>query len=159
MQYSSGGKKDMALDSEINQPVLLLVEDNPDDEGLALRALKKSGVKNPVVVARDGEEAVRKLPEVCANGSPSLVLLDLKLPKLSGLEVLERIRLYEGTRLVPVVVLTSSDEAVDILGCYTRGANAFVRKPVDFDEFIEAVDSIVRFWLKRNLLPMSNHRE
>jgi two-component system, response regulator len=159
MQYSSGGKKDMALDSEINQPVLLLVEDNPDDEGLALRALKKSGVKNPVVVARDGEEAVRKLPEVCVNGSPSLVLLDLKLPKLSGLEVLERIRLYEGTRLVPVVVLTSSDEAVDILGCYTRGANAFVRKPVDFDEFIEAVDSIVRFWLKRNLLPMSNHRE
>jgi two-component system response regulator len=143
----------MPLDAEHDLPPVLLVEDNPDDEGLALRAFKKSGVKNQVIVARDGEEAVRKLPELVNGNAPVLILLDLKLPKLSGLEVLERIRENAGTKHVPVVVLTSSDETVDVTGCYARGANAYVRKPVDFDEFIEAIDSIVKFWLRRNLLP------
>jgi two-component system, response regulator len=143
----------MPMESENDQPPVLLVEDNPDDEGLALRAFKKSGVRNPVIVARDGEEAVRKLPELVNGGVPVLILLDLKLPKLSGLEVLEKIREHGPTRYAPVVVLTSSDESVDVAGCYARGANAYVRKPVDFDEFIEAIDSIVRFWLRRNLLP------
>ena len=143
----------MPADSEHDLPPVLLVEDNPDDEGLALRAFKKSGVKNRVLVARDGEEAVKKLPEFVNGSVPALVLLDLKLPKLSGLEVLERIRANPTTCQVPVVILTSSDEMVDVSGCYARGANAYVRKPVDFDEFIEAIDSIVKFWLRRNLLP------
>ncbi|HSI72135.1 MAG TPA: response regulator [Fimbriimonas sp.] len=143
----------MPADSEHDLPPVLLVEDNPDDEGLALRAFKKSGVKNRVLVARDGEEAVKKLPEFVNGSVPALILLDLKLPKLSGLEVLERIRANPTTCQVPVVILTSSDEMVDVSGCYARGANAYVRKPVDFDEFIEAIDSIVKFWLRRNLLP------
>jgi two-component system response regulator len=142
----------MPTETENDLPPILLVEDNPDDEGLALRALKKSGVRNPVIVARDGEEAVQKLPGFTNGSTPVLILLDLKLPKLSGIEVLERIRANPNTQLVPVVVLTSSDETVDVLGCYSRGANAYVRKPVDFDEFIEAIDSIARFWLRRNLL-------
>ena len=93
------------------------------------------------------------LAEFTAADAPVLILLDLKLPKLTGIEVLEVIRGTEGTRLVPVVVLTSSDELVDVQGCYQRGANAFIRKPVDFDEFTEAIDSIVRFWLRHNLPP------
>ncbi len=140
------------MESDNDLPPILLVEDNPDDEGLALRALKKSGVRNPVIVARDGEEAVQKLPAFVNESVPVLILLDLKLPKLSGIEVLERIRANSSTQLVPVVVLTSSDETIDVVGCYSRGANAYVRKPVDFDEFIEAIDSIARFWLRRNLL-------
>jgi two-component system, response regulator len=140
------------MESELDLPPILLVEDNPDDEGLALRALKKSGARNPVVVARDGEEAVNKLSTFTNGSTPVLILLDLKLPKLSGIEVLERIRANTSTQLVPVVVLTSSDETVDVVGCYARGANAYVRKPVDFDEFIEAIDAIARFWLRRNLL-------
>jgi two-component system, response regulator len=143
----------MTFDHENDQPPILLVEDNPDDEGLALRAFKRSGVKNSILVARDGEEAVRKVTEFANGSTPTLILLDLKLPKLSGIEVLERIRANQVTKFTPVVVLTSSDEAIDVQGCYSRGANAFVRKPVDFDEFIEAIDSIVRFWLRRNLLP------
>jgi two-component system response regulator len=146
----------MPNDHENDQPPIFLVEDNPDDEGLALRAFKKSGVRNPVIVARDGEEAVRKLPELANGGVPVLILLDLKLPKLSGMEVLERIRSNGATAHVPVVVLTSSDETIDVIGCYARGANAYVRKPVDFDEFIEAIDSIVKFWLRRNLLPIKS---
>ncbi|MEZ0327847.1 MAG: response regulator [Fimbriimonas sp.] len=141
----------MPMDTESDLPPILLVEDNPDDEGLALRALKKSGVRNPVIVARDGEEAVQKLSSFTNGSIPVLILLDLKLPKLSGMEVLERIRGNVSTQLVPVVVLTSSDETIDVVGCYSRGANAYVRKPVDFDEFIEAIDSIARFWLRRNL--------
>src|SRR5690349_9990567 len=113
----------MPIDAENDLPPILLVEDNPDDEGLALRALKKSGVRNPVVVARDGEEAVQKLPGFTDGNTPVLVLLDLKLPKLSGIEVLEKIRANKSTQLVPVVVLTSSDETIDVLGCYSRGAN------------------------------------
>lgn len=136
---------------------IFLVEDNADDEGLAIRAFRKSGVSNPIIVARDGEEAVHKLLELVDTSKPVIVLLDLKLPKLSGIEVLERIRRNESTRLVPVVVLTSSDESVDVEGCYARGANAFVRKPVDFDEFIDALDAIARFWVKRNISP-SNGR-
>lgn len=135
------------------QVPIFLVEDNPDDEGLAIRAFRKSGVTNPIVVARDGEQAVQKLAELTAVHRPSIILLDLKLPKLSGMEVLEKIREMEATKLTPVVVLTSSDESIDIVGCYSRGANAFVRKPVDFDEFIEAMNSIASFWLKRNLTP------
>jgi two-component system response regulator len=142
----------MPLETEIDHPPIVLIEDNPDDEGLALRAFKRSGAKNPVIVARDGEEAVKRIPSLSEGPTPAVILLDLKLPKLSGIEVLERIRANEATKNVPVVVLTSSDEAVDIIACYQRGANAFVRKPVDFDEFIDTIDSIVRFWLRRNLV-------
>ena len=143
----------MPSEIDVEQSPIFLVEDNPDDEGLAVRAFRKSGVKNPIVVARDGEEAVRKIVEVSNEQKLLIVLLDLKLPKLSGIEVLERIRAHDATKLVPVIVLTSSDESVDVMGCYSRGANAFVRKPVDFDEFIDAIDSIARFWLRRNLTP------
>ncbi|CAN5427869.1 response regulator [soil metagenome] len=142
----------MPLDSDPLSRFILLVEDNPDDEGLALRALKKSGVTHPVVIARDGEEASRKVAGFTNTETPSLILLDLKLPKLSGMEVLEKIRTNEATKLVPVVVLTSSDEAVDVKRCYALGANAFVRKPVDFDEYVAAVNSIAQFWVMRNLI-------
>jgi two-component system response regulator len=146
----------MPSEIDVEQSPIFLVEDNPDDEGLAVRAFRKSGVKNPIVVARDGEEAVRKIVEVSNEQKLLIVLLDLKLPKLSGIEVLERIRAHDATKLVPVIVLTSSDESVDVMGCYSRGANAFVRKPVDFDEFIDAIDSIARFWLRKNLTPNSS---
>ncbi len=138
---------------------ILLVEDNPDDEELTLRALRKSGVKEPVVVARDGPEALDylfatgawKLRDVL--DTPRVVLLDLKLPKLSGLDVLRRMREDPRTRRVPVVVLTSSAEERDIQQCYDLGANSYVRKPVEFDEFLEFIRSLGNYWLKLNERP------
>ena len=123
---------------------ILLVEDNPDDEALTLRAFKKSNIRNEVVVMRDGAEALAYLfPGDDGDGAPcpALILLDLNLPKVGGLEVLRRIRADERTRLIPVVVLTSSKLEEDILASYRNGANAYVRKPVDFSEFAEAVRS------------------
>lgn len=130
---------------------ILLVEDNPDDEALTLRALKKGNVLNPVTVAHDGAEAVELL--FTGNGGIprlGLVLLDLNLPKIDGREVLRRIRADERTRIVPVVVLTSSAQQEDILNCYNGGANAYVRKPVGFAEFNAAVKTIATFWLLLN---------
>jgi len=138
------------------EKVILLVEDNPMDEELTLRALKKSNILNPVVVARDG---VAALDYLFARGShagrssselPQLVLLDLKLPKLDGLEVLKEVRHNELTQLLPVVILTSSVEEDDVARGYSLGANSYVRKPVDFDHFSEAVRQLGLYWLVLN---------
>lgn len=131
--------------------VILLVEDNPDDVELTLRALKKNNLLNEVTVARDGEEALDLLLE--KELRPSLILLDLKLPKISGLEVLEQIRADEHTRRLPVVLLTSSREHRDIANAYDLGVNSYVQKPVDFNEFTEAVNQLGLYWLLINEEP------
>jgi two-component system response regulator len=134
-------------------PVILLVEDNPDDEALTLRAFKKSNVRNEVLVMRDGAEALAYLFPGDGGGDtpyPALVLLDLNLPKVGGLEVLHRMRADERTQLIPVVVLTSSKLEEDILDSYRNGANAYVRKPVKFSDFTEAVNALGVFWLLMN---------
>jgi len=131
---------------------ILLVEDNPDDEALTMRALMRANIANKLTVARDGAEALDYLfgDGSAATAVPGLVLLDLKLPKVDGLEVLQRIRAGERTRLVPVVILTSSKEQEDIIAGYSGGANAYVRKPVNFTEFAEAVRTLGMFWLLLN---------
>ncbi|HVL38147.1 MAG TPA: response regulator [Fimbriimonadaceae bacterium] len=136
-------------------PVILLVEDNPDDERLTLRAMRQSEIPNIIVVARDGAEALEYLLGESRQGArlPMLVLLDLKLPKIGGLEVLQRLREDERTKSLPVVVLTSSDEERDIMQSYNLGANSYIRKPVDFDEFIDAVRQLGLYWLMINRFP------
>lgn len=130
---------------------ILLVEDNADDEQLTLRAMRQSEVPNIIRVARDGAEALDHLfGESAGNRLPDLVLLDLKLPKVSGLEVLQKIRSNPKTRALPIVVLTSSDEERDIVESYNLGANSYIRKPVDFDEFIDAVRQLGLYWLSMN---------
>jgi two-component system response regulator len=131
---------------------ILLVEDNPDDEALTLRALRKNNLLNDVNVARDGAEALAFLfPDDGATVKlPGLILLDLKLPKVDGIEVLRRIRADERTQIASVVVLTSSKEQEDILDSYQTGANAYVRKPVNFGDFSEAVSNLGLFWLLLN---------
>jgi two-component system response regulator len=131
---------------------ILLVEDNPDDEALTLRALRRNKILNEVTVAHDGAEALELL---FADGSgdvppPGLILLDLKLPKIDGLEVLRRLRADERTQFIPVVVLTSSKLDEDIIASYRNGANGYVRKPVKFAEFAEAVSTLGMFWLLLN---------
>ena len=139
--------------------IILLVEDNSDDEKLTLRALKKKNIANPVVVARDGLEAVDYLFGAGAhagrdvNDVPALILLDLKLPKLDGHEVLRRIRADPRTRHVPVVVLTSSNEQQDLAASYEFGANSYIRKPVDFEEFVEVAGTLGLYWLLCNQPP------
>jgi two-component system response regulator len=134
---------------------ILLVEDNPDDEALTLRALKKNNILNDVTVARDGAQALDYLftDRGTATTLPGLILLDLKLPKIDGLEVLRRIRANERTKILPVVVLTSSKEQEDVLGSYRGGANAYVRKPVNFADFSTAVSTLGLFWLMLNEAP------
>ncbi|ASC73741.1 Response regulator [Halomicronema hongdechloris C2206] len=127
---------------------ILLVEDNPDDERLTLRALRQGKVTNPIQVARNGEEALTVL--FSADPLPTVVLLDLKLPKIDGLEVLRRIRGHDRTRLLPVVVLTSSSEERDIVESYSLGANSYVRKPVDFDQFTNAISQLGLYWVLIN---------
>jgi CheY-like chemotaxis protein len=131
---------------------ILLVEDNPDDEALTLRALKKNNILNEVTVAHDGAEALEYLFAGGHPGKapPGLILLDLNLPKVDGLEVLRRIRADERTQIIPVVVLTSSRLDEDILASYRSGANAYVRKPVQFSEFADAVAALGMFWLLLN---------
>lgn len=135
---------------------ILLVEDNPKDEALTRRALQKHNFQAAVVVARDGAEALDYLfgsDGTPAGALPQLVLLDLKLPKIDGLEVLRRIRANETTRLLPVVILTSSTEERDILEGYRLGTNSYVRKPVDFVAFTEAVRQLGLYWLLLNTMP------
>jgi two-component system, response regulator len=129
---------------------ILLVEDNPDDEALTLRALKRANIANTLTVAHDGAEALDQLFGDGGARPPSLILLDLKLPKVDGLEVLRRIRASDRTQLIPVVILTSSREQEDIISGYRNGANAYVRKPVNFSEFAEAVRTLGMFWLLLN---------
>lgn len=130
---------------------ILLVEDNADDEQLTLRAMRQSEVPNIIRVARDGAEAIDHLFGASAGRRlPDLILLDLKLPKISGLEVLAKIRQEPSTKTLPVVVLTSSDEERDIVESYQLGANSYIRKPVDFDEFIDAVRQLGLYWLSMN---------
>ena len=143
----------------MREKVILLVEDNPDDVALTLRALKKNNIMNEVVVARDGVEALDYLfGEGAWAGRdpvkvPVIVLLDLKLPRVEGMEVLKRIRSDERTRLLPVVILTSSNEEDDLLNGYALGANSYVRKPVDFTQFSEAVRQLGLYWLLWNEPP------
>jgi two-component system response regulator len=138
---------------------ILLVEDNPDDAKLTLRAFKRNNMLNPVVVARDGVEALDFLfaqgahAERAGKPPPTLIILDLKLPKLDGLGVLKAIRGDERTRLIPVVILTSSKEEQDLIQGYSLGANSYVRKPVDFAEFQEAVRLLGIYWLMTNQPP------
>ncbi len=126
------------------QRSILLVEDNPDDERLTLRALQRSNITNPVTIARNGEEALQQIWAM--NPLPCVVLLDLKLPKVGGLEVLRQIRAHELTRALPIVVLTSSSEERDIVNSYHLGANSYVRKPVAIDEFTAAVGQLGLYW-------------
>jgi two-component system response regulator len=138
----------------MNKPTILLVEDNPDDEALTLRALRKGQIHNDVVVARDGAEALDLLFGSSEQRLiPRLVLLDLKLPKVDGLEVLRRMRAEESTRLLPVVIFTSSNEEQDLVESYTLGANSYIRKPVDYAKFTQAVRQLGEYWLHLNELP------
>jgi two-component system response regulator len=145
--------------SAMDTTMILLVEDNPDDEALTLRALRKANVGNEVAVVRDGVEALDFLFGSGAHGGgdpsrmPQVVLLDLKLPKVDGLEVLRRIRADERTRLLPVVILTSSDEEQDRIAGYALGANSYVRKPVEFAQFADAVRQLGLYWLMLNEPP------
>ena len=138
---------------------ILLVEDNPDDEALTLRAFRKNNIANEIVVARDGVEA---LDYLFATGTyaglgearmPQVILLDLKLPRIDGLEVLRQVRTDDRTRLLPVVVLTSSKEEQDLVQSYRLGANSYVRKPVNFDEFMDAARQLGMYWLLLNEAP------
>jgi two-component system response regulator len=143
--------------------VILLVEDNPDDVTLTLRALKKNNIANEVVVARDGVEALDYFfgtasAERESKEAVALVLLDLKLPKVDGLEVLRRMRGDPSTKLLPVVILTSSKEEQDLANGYALGANSYIRKPVDFDSFIEAVRQLGLYWLVLNEPPPRGSR-
>ncbi|MCG3210007.1 MAG: Response regulator rcp1 [Anaerolineae bacterium] len=143
----------------MDRQIILLIEDNPDDEILALRALKKNMVMNQVVVAHDGAEALDYLfcTGIYADRNPRemprLILLDIKLPKLNGLEILRRIRSDHRTRLLPVVVMTSSNEEQDVITGYQLGANSYIRKPVDFIQFTEAVRQLKLYWLDLNEPP------
>ena len=137
----------------MDEKIILLVEDNPDDVDLTLRAFKQNNIFNQVIVARDGVEALDYLMGTGIHAGrdvknlPVVTLLDLKLPKIDGLEVLKRIRENELTKLLPVVILTSSMEQMDLINGYKLGANSYVRKPVDFKEFMEAIRTLGLYWL------------
>jgi CheY-like chemotaxis protein len=143
----------------MSDKVILLVEDNPDDEALAIRALKRHHVGNTIVVAHDGVEALDYLFGTGLYAGrdvslkPSVVLLDLKLPRVDGLEVLRRVREDDRTKLLPIVVLTTSSEEQDLLDSYSLGCNSYIRKPVDFIQFSEAIRQLGMYWLLMNEAP------
>jgi two-component system, response regulator len=137
----------------MSDKLILLVEDNPDDVELTLRAFRKNNIKNEVIVARDGAEALDYFFGGGTKVMPAVILLDLKLPKVDGLEVLRRLRADDRTKLLPVVILTSSKEEQDIVNGYSLGANSYVQKPVDFVQFIEAAQKLGLYWLLLNEPP------
>jgi two-component system response regulator len=143
----------------MNKKLILLVEDNPDDEELTLRAIKQCNCYHELVVTRDGEEVLDylfgtgKYAGRSLTHLPNLILLDLKLPKIGGLEVLERLRADPRTSRIPVVVLTSSNEAIDIQSSYTLGANSYIRKPVEFKHFSAAMQQVTQYWMQLNETP------
>ena len=143
--------------------IILLVEDSPDDVELTLRALKKNNIANEVVVAGDGAEALEYLMAIGKYAKraiadlPEVVLLDLKLPKVGGLEVLRAMRADPRTQMLPVVILTSSTEEQDIIASYQLGANSYIRKPIDFDQFVDAIRQLGLYWLVLNQAPPANH--
>jgi CheY-like chemotaxis protein len=139
----------------MNTATVLLVEDNPDDEQLILRALKNSGITESVEVTRNGRDAVDYL--LAVRTPPRLILLDLKLPKMGGLEVLQALRLDNKTRMIPVVIFTSSIERTDVLTSYDLGANSYIRKPVDYKQLSDVVKMIVTYWLQNNVSPPIDH--
>jgi two-component system response regulator len=149
---------------ELARRAVLIVEDDPDDEELALRALNKINIANEIVVVRDGAEALEYLFGTGAYSGrdaeelPEVILLDLKLPKVDGLEVLKRLRADQRTETVPVVILTSSDEQRDVVDSYKLGANSYVRKPVEFDEFMQAVEELGLYWLLLNQVPWGDKK-
>jgi two-component system response regulator len=146
----------------VNPAKILLVEDNPDDVALTMRALKSHNITNDVIVAQDGVQALDFLFGTQGDAGPeelpAVVLLDLKLPKVNGMEVLQRIRSDERTRMLPVVILTSSDEERDVVHGYSLGANSYVRKPVDFVEFTRAAQQLGLYWLLMNRAPPTPRR-
>ncbi len=143
----------------MSQKMILLVEDNADDEALTLRALNKNKVANRIVVVRDGAEALDFLfcrgtyADREPHDLPQITLLDLKLPKVDGLEVLRQVRANPHTQMLPIVILTSSREEQDLIKAYTNGANSYVRKPVDFNEFVDAIGRLGLYWLILNEAP------
>jgi DNA-binding response OmpR family regulator len=139
----------------MSESMILLVEDDPDHEALAIRALRKANVANEIRVARDGAEALEYMKGIVSgvNQIPQLVLLDLKLPKVEGFEVLRAIRAADKTSLLPVVILTSSDEERDIVSSYRLGVNSYIRKPVNFSDFAEATRQLGMYWLLLNQCP------
>lgn len=139
----------------VSSRLILLVEDDPDHELLTIRALKKANIGNEIHVARDGSEAVEALFGA-EPVRPQVILLDLKLPKIDGLEVLRRIRTEDTTRMLPVVVLTSSDEERDVVRSYQLGVNSYIRKPVNFVDFAEATRQLGMYWLVLNECPPAN---
>jgi CheY-like chemotaxis protein len=146
----------------LNNKTILLVEDNPDDVELTLRAFRKSNIMNEVIVKRDGAEALDfffgkdGVADKGDNGLPCVILLDLKLPKIGGLEVLKKLRADERTKLIPTVILTSSKEQGDVVNGYKFGCNSYIRKPVDFNHFAEAVKQLGLYWLIMNETPPKN---
>ena len=143
----------------MKEKIILLVEDNPDDITLTLRALKKNNISNEVVIAKDGVEALDYLFGTGmyegrdTSVMPVVTLLDLKLPRIDGLEVLKRVRENEGTKLIPIVILTSSKEENDLINGYSLGANSYIRKPVDFNQFSEAIRELGLYWILLNESP------
>ncbi|MBE9068803.1 response regulator [Leptolyngbya cf. ectocarpi LEGE 11479] len=147
------------MSDRINHKVILLVEDNPDDEALTIRALNRHHISNEVIVAHDGVEALDYLfgtglyADRDIDYQPAVILLDLKLPRLNGLDVLRHLRQDERTKLLPVVVLTTSNEEQDLLDSYNLGCNSYIRKPVDFLQFSEAIRQLGMYWLLMNQSP------
>ncbi len=141
---------------------ILLVEDNPDDEELIIRILRKNHISNEIIIVRDGAEAldfifaIGKFENRDKNNNPVLIMLDINLPKIDGLEVLKRIKTNEQTKIIPVAMLTSSDEERDLIDSYKYGANSYIRKPVDFTEFQSAVQQLALYWVLLNQTPQTS---